>query len=311
LCIYVDYFVVYTYCNPIDGLKAPGQGLSRAARYCPVARPAGACGRIFALLPRIVEFNRNAELVLDLSVDEIGEAHDRQRGAPGNFAKRLEVASFIRDLKKTHKRSVLGVHTVVSKAKVERVPIIERELRRAFAPDSFITEAAEKRVELATMDRDITPSAEAYARAAAHLRESIAGRRSSRPLARLVEAFRYEYYGLAAHLGRKPAGHRLLCRLGQRSPRPDLPRERREPRKRLPAGQCQLRHYSPRSGVASARDPHLGLPAETCARVGTSAERPRSVDAIPIFLMNREFDSPLELKDDSRGQRLQWRSTFP
>jgi len=157
-------------------------------------------GRIFALLPRIAEFSRNAQLVLNLSVDEVGEAHDRLRGAPGNFAKLLEVAGFIRDLKKTYKHIVLGVHSVISNANVERIPLIERELRRLFAPDSYITEVAEKRVELLTMERDITPNAEVYGRAVAHLRKSIAEHRSPRPLARLVEAFRYEYYGLAARI---------------------------------------------------------------------------------------------------------------
>jgi len=157
-------------------------------------------GRIFSLLPRIAEFSRGSQLVLNLSADEVGEAHDRMRGAPGNFAKLLDVARLIRDLKRSHDHIVLGVHTVISKANVERIPEIERELRRIFAPDSYITEVAEKRVELATMERDITPSPEAYRKAVDHLRRTIASSRSWRPVARLVQSLRYEYYDLAARI---------------------------------------------------------------------------------------------------------------
>ena len=157
-------------------------------------------GRIFSLLPRIAQASRGSQLVLNLSVDEVGEAHDRIRGVPGNFAKQLKVAELIRDLKRRHDHIVMGVHTVISKANVARIDVIERELRRIFAPDSFITEVAERRVELDTMERDITPSPQEYRTAVAHLRRGIAEQRSWRPLTRLVQAMRFEYYDLAARI---------------------------------------------------------------------------------------------------------------
>ena len=159
-----------------------------------------ATGRIFSLLPRIAEASRGSRLVLNLSVDEVGEEHDRIRGAPGNFAKLLKVAQLIRELRRSYHHIVFGVHTVISTANVERIAIIERELRRLFTPDSYITEVAEKRVELETMERDITPSPAAYREAVSHLRRGIASRRSWRPLARLVESLRFEYYDLAARI---------------------------------------------------------------------------------------------------------------
>jgi MoaA/NifB/PqqE/SkfB family radical SAM enzyme len=159
-----------------------------------------ATGRIFSLLPRIAEFSRGSQLVLNLSVDEVGEAHDRIRGAPGNFAKLLTVAQFIRELKRRHDHIVLGVHSVISTANVSRIDGIERELRRIFAPDSYITEVAEQRVELQTMERSITPSPREYRQAVAHLRRGIAQKRSLRPVARLVESMRFEYYDLAARI---------------------------------------------------------------------------------------------------------------
>jgi len=113
--------------------------------------------RIFQLLPKIAHHTLGAQLVLNLSVDEIGEAHDRIRGAERNFEKLLQVAELIHDLKKTYRHVVLGVHTVISKLNVHRIPDIEREARAIFRPDSYIAEVAENRVELKTMDKDITP----------------------------------------------------------------------------------------------------------------------------------------------------------
>ncbi len=156
--------------------------------------------RIHQLLPRIAAFSRGSQLVLNLSVDEIGEAHDRIRGADRNWEKLLEVASLIRDLKKTYDHIVMGVHTVISKLNVHRIPEIEREARAVFSPDSYITEVAEMRVELKTMEKDITPSSADYRRAVAHLKNVIKSRRSPHPVARLVESLRLEYYDLATRI---------------------------------------------------------------------------------------------------------------
>ena len=156
--------------------------------------------RIFEMLPRIAEYSRGSQLVLNLSVDEIGEAHDRLRGAPHNFAKLENVAGLIRDLKKTYDHIVLGVHTVISKLNVERIPEIERDARARFQPDSYITEVAEKRVELKTTDKDITPDPADYRRAVAHLKNTIRSHRAHAPLARLVESLRLEYYDLATRI---------------------------------------------------------------------------------------------------------------
>lgn len=154
--------------------------------------------RIFKLLPKIAFYSKGSQLVLNLSVDEIGEEHDRIRGADRNWEKLLLVADLIRDLKRTYDHITLGVHTVISKFNVHRIPDIEREARRVFQPDSYITEVAENRVELKTTDKDITPDPADYRRAVAHLKTTIDKRRSLRPVARLVESLRLEYYDLAA-----------------------------------------------------------------------------------------------------------------
>jgi len=156
--------------------------------------------RIFQQLPRIAAFTVGAQLVLNLSVDEIGDAHDRLRGAERNFEKLRLVADLIHDLKKTYSHVVLGVHTVISRWNVARIPEIEREARAIFRPDSYIAEVAENRVELKTMDKDIAPSPADYRRAVAHLGNVIRANRSAHPVARLVESLRLEYYDLAARI---------------------------------------------------------------------------------------------------------------
>jgi len=157
-------------------------------------------GRIFTLLPRIAALTEGRQLVLNLSVDEIGDAHDNIRGARGNFEKLKDVAALIRDIKRTYAHVVLGVHTVISKHNVHRIADIEREARSIFRPDSYIAEVAERRVELGTVDKDITPDAADYRRAVTHLREAIRAHRSRHPVARLVESLRLEYYELSARI---------------------------------------------------------------------------------------------------------------
>jgi len=156
--------------------------------------------RIFSLLPKIAEHTRGSQLVLNLSVDEIGTEHDRLRGAPGNWDKLLGVAELIRDLKSTYGHITLGVHSVISTHNVARIPEIAREARRIFQPDSYITEVAENRVELKTMDKHITPTADEYERAVAHLKETVRQHRSRSPVARLVQSLRLEYYDLATRI---------------------------------------------------------------------------------------------------------------
>lgn len=156
--------------------------------------------RIFTLLPRIAHHTVGRQLVLNLSVDEIGPAHDAIRGAARNFEKVQLAADLIHDLQKTYPHIVLGVHTVISKLNVHRIPDIEREARAILRPDSYIAEVAERRVELKTMDEDITPATADFRRAVGHLRDVIGRSRSSHPVARLVESLRLEYYELAARI---------------------------------------------------------------------------------------------------------------
>ena len=155
--------------------------------------------RIETLLPEIARHTRGSQLVLNLSIDEVGERHDQLRGAPGNWEKILATFRFVRELQREHPHITVGVHTVISKFNVERIPEIYEHLIQ-LQPDSYLTEIAEQRVELGTATKDIAPSAEQYGEAAQFLIGKLRARRSHHPVGRLVESLRLEYYQLVQRI---------------------------------------------------------------------------------------------------------------
>ncbi|HCF60208.1 MAG TPA: radical SAM protein [Myxococcales bacterium] len=151
--------------------------------------------RIETLLPEIAFHSRGLQLILNLSIDDLGERHDAIRGRPGAFERVTDTLRYIKRLKRRFPHIVLGIHTVVSRFNAERFPEIVESLR-AFEPDSLISEVAENRVELGTIERDISPTADQYAAAVDHLIQGILAKRSRHPIGRLVESLRLEYYDL-------------------------------------------------------------------------------------------------------------------
>lgn len=149
---------------------------------------------------RVIEACPGARLVINLSVDEIGERHDELRGVPGNYQRVMETFRALRTLPTD--TLTVGFHTVISRHNVDRVPEIHRTLE-ALGPDSLISEIAEERVELATVGVPITPSAEAYARTADCLVGELRMHRR-RGAGRVARAFRIEYYRQAARLLARP-----------------------------------------------------------------------------------------------------------
>ena len=162
-----------------------------------------------------------AQLVLNLSVDEIGEAHDRIRGRRAQLREAAARGGADPRPQEDLRRTSSSACTPSSRSSTShRIPEIEREARAIFRPDSYIAEVAENRVELKTMDKDITPDPADYRRAVAHLQNAIreqpldAPRRAPRRVAapRVLRARR-------AHPRGEAPGHRLLRRVGERAPR--------------------------------------------------------------------------------------------
>jgi MoaA/NifB/PqqE/SkfB family radical SAM enzyme len=155
--------------------------------------------RIPDMVDRIARYCRESQVVVNLSLDGVGQAHDRIRGVPGNF-ERFE-ANYRALCELDRPNLSVGIHSVLSVFNVDQV----RELfDYAFqlAPDAYITEIAEERVELDTVGAGITPEVGRYAAAIDDLIARVEGR-SFRGLGRITEAFRIEYYRLVPRILRE------------------------------------------------------------------------------------------------------------
>ncbi len=162
-------------------------------------------GLLTERIPRMVKdilagLGAETKLVVNLSLDGIEDAHDDIRGVAGNFEKAMATYRELAAIE--HTNLVLGVHTVISRYNVAAVPDIYRFVDEQLKPDQYITEIAENRVELGTLDDDLTPSVADYEKAIGFLSAEIRKKRH-RGLARITEAFRLEYYAMVKRLLRE------------------------------------------------------------------------------------------------------------
>jgi MoaA/NifB/PqqE/SkfB family radical SAM enzyme len=135
----------------------------------------------------------HTNIVVNLSLDGWGEDHDRIRGIPGNFERAMETYRRLQALEAAN--LTLGVHTVISRFNAEAVPALYNRVREELAPDSYITEIAEERVELGTIGLDITPNVEVYGDIVEHLM-ALQARHPPSGLGGIAWAFRRRYYRL-------------------------------------------------------------------------------------------------------------------
>jgi MoaA/NifB/PqqE/SkfB family radical SAM enzyme len=150
--------------------------------------------QIVEKVANVVERCPGSQVVVNLSLDGWEEQHDRIRNVDGNFRRAMETWQGLKAISAAN--LTLGIHTVISRYNVAAIPAFYERVR-ALAPDSYITEIAEERVELDTMGEDITPTAEDYARAIQFLRARLLETPLS-GVARVAGAFRAQYYDLAA-----------------------------------------------------------------------------------------------------------------
>ncbi len=153
--------------------------------------------RVEELLPRVFHESRGSKLVLNLSLDDVGEKHDLIRGYEGNYEKLMRAYRLARDLQRDNAHVSIGLHTVISRFNHERLPAIAEEVDR-LAPDAWLSEVAEERAELGTMGKEIAPTPSEYRSASRFLIARLDRRKSRHPVGRLVESLRREYYDLAA-----------------------------------------------------------------------------------------------------------------
>jgi MoaA/NifB/PqqE/SkfB family radical SAM enzyme len=167
-------------------------------------------GRIEKSIDRIASAVSPRSLIVNLSIDEVGQAHDHLRRLEGNWELAMRSARVLRELRKHHGNLVFGVNTVISRFNEHRVAEIAAKVDE-LEPDSYVAEVAGRRVELGTERAQIGPTREGLLEALRLLRTR--SRRTSRFIEALVASLRAEYYGV---LERHTTGQReiLPCYAG-------------------------------------------------------------------------------------------------
>jgi MoaA/NifB/PqqE/SkfB family radical SAM enzyme len=146
-------------------------------------------------IERVLQIAPSSEIIVNLSLDGVGERHDTLRGVRGNFAHAMRTYAGLKALQTRYKHLTLGVHTVISQFNLEELETIYAFVRDELQPDSFISEIAEERVELDTVGMGITPSIQSYQPAIERLQADMR-QTEFRGVSRVTRAFRDRYYDL-------------------------------------------------------------------------------------------------------------------
>ena len=149
--------------------------------------------RISSVVQHIGHHCRKSQIIVNISIDEIGDKHDTIRGIPGSYARAVETFTALRSLKLSNLS--IGIHTVISRFNVKRIPEISRHLMM-LKPDSYITEIAEEREELDTIGSNISPEYNDYANAVDFLQGQIKAA-DFNSVGKITRAFRMKYYDMA------------------------------------------------------------------------------------------------------------------
>jgi MoaA/NifB/PqqE/SkfB family radical SAM enzyme len=149
-----------------------------------------------AKVAQICETCRGSQIIINLSLDGVGEQHDRIRNVSGNFEKFERNFHALREL--NYPNLSVGIHSVISRFNVAHVAELY-DYALALEPDAYITEVAERRMELDTVGADITPTADKYASAIDQLIARVERARFN-GVSRITEAFRLEYYQLVKRI---------------------------------------------------------------------------------------------------------------
>jgi len=150
--------------------------------------------KILSSVQEICEYCKKSQVVVNLSIDEVGVEHDQIRSVPGNYDK---VILLFHKLKKMRIKNLsIGIHSVISKFNIGNFAKVANHMM-LLSPDQYITEIAETRDELQTMGLDITPDPLHYKAAVDFLIHRIKHMNFPSKFNKIVQAFRIEYYTLA------------------------------------------------------------------------------------------------------------------
>jgi MoaA/NifB/PqqE/SkfB family radical SAM enzyme len=146
-------------------------------------------------IEQVLQAAPGSEVIINLSLDGVGEKHDHVRGVKGNFERAMRTYAGLKALKSRYKNFTLGVHTVISNFNVQDFDTIHTFVRKELQPDQFISEIAEERVELDTVGMGITPPYELYRPVIERLQQDIRAE-NAQGVARITQSFRDRYYDI-------------------------------------------------------------------------------------------------------------------
>jgi len=140
----------------------------------------------------ILKFIGNTKLIINLSIDQIGEKHDEIRGLKKSYEKVINTFNKLKNIQ--NKNLTIGIATVISKYNMNDIPNLWGEVIK-LKPDSYVLEIAENREELKTLENDISPLFSEYEKCVNFLEKEISKNPFSEK-SKITLAFRQYYYKL-------------------------------------------------------------------------------------------------------------------
>lgn len=155
--------------------------------------------RIKTETPKILEAcsSENVLLIINLSIDGIGEVHDKIRGVKSNWNKVISSLFTLKNLKHEYSNLIIGIHTVISNYNISNLLNIVKFVTRKLMPDHYVMEVAEERSELFNKGSNITPPPLKLKKAlneVGHYLEDYW--RKNGVFEKIGQAFRFRYYDL-------------------------------------------------------------------------------------------------------------------
>lgn len=155
--------------------------------------------RIKNWTPKIAETcaENGVALGINLSLDGISELHDEVRGIKGNWELAMKTLLALNELKSKYPSLTIGVHTVISKYNLHKLPEIAAYVVDGLNPDHYIMEVAEERSELFNVNSGITPQPEELKHVLTEVTNYLRNVSTHlKGLSKISLAFRLRYYEL-------------------------------------------------------------------------------------------------------------------
>jgi len=146
--------------------------------------------KIISDVKELLAYCKDMNLIVNISLDEIGPKHDSIRGLKGNFEKAVKTFNLLKKI--NNPRLIVGINTVVSTYNVNNFSKIYEYVKNVLKPESFIIEIAEIRSKLYNTNLAITPKYSDYKKVLEFLLSELSKARLAKY--EIINNLRQEYY---------------------------------------------------------------------------------------------------------------------